>query len=147
MHNILPTTYFFGAIVLVSVLHFALPIFQLIHYPWRFLGLIPLIIGVVLNLAADQAFKKHNTTVKPFERSNVLVTSGVFGISRNPMYTGMMLILFGMAILLGTVFPFIIVAIMGVVFDRRFITLEERMLEEIFGDQFRQYCRCVRKWI
>ena len=45
-----------------------------------------------VNLLADRTFKKHDTTVKPFERSNALVIDGVFGISRNPMCLGMTLI-------------------------------------------------------
>ena len=103
--------------------------------------------GIALNLSADHAFKKYDTTVKPFEQSRVLVTSGVFGISRNPMYAGMMLILFGIAVMLGSIVPFIITAVMGLVFDRLFIDAEEKMLADLFGDEFRQYCRHVRRWI
>jgi len=143
----LPPVYFLAAIVSAVILHYVLPIDQLIRYPWRFIGLIPLVTGIVLNLLADHAFKKYETTVKPFAKSSVLVTGGVFAVSRNPMYAGMMLILFGIAVMLGSLMPFVIVAFTGFLLNRLFVVPEEKMLEEIFGDEFRQYRRRVRKWI
>ena len=147
MKKVLPPTYFLAAIVLALILHFMVPVHQLLSFPWRFLGLAPLVVGIVLNLLADQTFKKHDTTVKPFEESNALVIGGVFNISRNPMYLGMTLILLGIALLLGSATPFGVVIILAVLFDHVFIVPEERMLEETFGDQFRQYRNRVRKWI
>ena len=101
MKNALPPTYFLIAITLEGCLHFLLPLHYFITFPWRLLGLVPIALSIVFNLTADQAFKKHNTTVKPFEKSNVLITDGVFNISRNPMYLGMIFIILGVAIFLG----------------------------------------------
>jgi protein-S-isoprenylcysteine O-methyltransferase Ste14 len=147
MRKLLPPHYFFCAIVLAVVLHFLLPVREILTYPWRLLGLAPLVIGIVLNLLADQAFKKHDTTVKPFEESSVLITEGVFGITRSPMYMGMILILFGVAMLLGSTTPFVVVILLSALLDRMFITPEEQKLEDTFGERFRQYRRRVRKWI
>jgi len=147
MKKPLPPTYFLGAIVLAVILHFLLPLRQLLAFPWRLLGLVPLVIGIVLNLLADRALKQHDTTVKPFEESNALVTGGVFRLTRNPMYLGMTLILLGIAMLLGSATPFAVVPIAGVLFDRVFISPEERMLEDTFGDQFRECRKRVRRWI
>ncbi len=77
MKKPLPPAYFLGAIILSIALHFLLPLRQLLFFPWRLVGLVPMFIGIVLNLLADQAFKKHSTTVKPFEESNALITAGV----------------------------------------------------------------------
>lgn len=85
--------------------------------------------------------------MKPFEESSALVTHGVFRISRNPMYLGMTLMLLGIALFLGSVTPFLVVIALPVIFDRVFISPEERMLEETFGDQFREYRKRVRRWI
>jgi protein-S-isoprenylcysteine O-methyltransferase Ste14 len=147
MKKILPPTYFLLAIALAVVLHFLLPVHQLLVFPWRLLGLLPLAIGIVLNLLADQAFKKSNTTVKPFERSSALVTGGIFGVSRNPMYLGMILIVLGLALLFGSATPFVVVLVFGVVLHRAFVVREERMLEDTFGERFRQYRQRVRRWI
>ena len=147
MKKPLPPTYFLGAIVVAVALHFLVPVWQVFLFPWRLIGIGPLLIGIVLNLIADQSFKKRNTTVKPFEESSELVTGGVFGVTRNPMYLGMTLILLGIALLLGSATPLVVVIVLAVLFDRAFIAPEEKILEQTFGDQFREYRERVRKWI
>ena len=147
MRRPLPPHYFLGAILLAVILHFLLPVPGLVTFPWRLLGLAPLVIGIVLNLLADQSFKKHNTTVKPFEDSSALVTDGVFKITRNPMYLGIILILFGVAMLLGSAAPFAVVLLLAALLDRVFIAPEEQKLEDTFGERFQHYRRRVRRWI
>lgn len=147
MRKTLPPTYFFGALVLAIALHLLLPLRQLLSFPWRLTGFAPLAIGILLNLLADRAFKRHETTVKPLEKSSALVTERVFGISRNPMYLGMTLILLGVALLLGSLTPFAMVIALPILLDRVFISPEETMLEETFGDRFQEYCERVRRWI
>jgi protein-S-isoprenylcysteine O-methyltransferase Ste14 len=135
------------ALILTVPLHFLLPIKQILLFPWSLLGLFPLVIGVILNLWADKSFKKHDTTVKPFLESTALITTGVFRITRNPMYLGMVTMILGVAILLGSAGPFLVVPILGIIFQRVFINPEERMLAATFGERFRQYRRRVRRWI
>ncbi len=147
MKRPLPPTYFLGAIILAVAVHFILPVQQLLHFPRRLIGLLPLLLGILLNLLADQAFKKHDTTVKPFEESTALVTSGVFSFTRNPMYLGMTLILFGVAAMLGSATAFLVVLLLAALLDRVFIIPEEEMLDETFGEQFRQYRGRVRRWL
>ena len=147
MGKLLPPSYFFGALLLAVVLHFLPPGYQLLTFPWRLLGLAPLVIGIVLNVLADQAFKKYATSVKPFEKSSTLVTGGVFRVTRNPMYLGMILILFGVAMLLGSASPFVAVPPLVALLDRVFIAPEEHMLEDTFGERFLQYRKPVRRWI
>jgi protein-S-isoprenylcysteine O-methyltransferase Ste14 len=147
MRKLLPPAYFLCTISLAVILHFSLPGRQILTSHWRLVGLAPLVIGVTLNLLADRAFKKHDTTVKPFEESTALVTDGVFGITRNPMYLGMVLILFGVSMLLGSAAPFAVVLILAALLDRVFIAPEEQKLQDTFGEQFRQYRKRVRRWI
>ena len=90
MTNRLPAAdLFLASLVLMAACAFALPIAPLLSWPWRATGLVPIAAGVLLNLAADRALKDLGTTVKPFERSSALATNGVFRLSRNPMYLGM----------------------------------------------------------
>lgn len=147
MKRVLPPTYFLIAILVAICLHLFIPLRQLLVFPWRLVGVLPLLAGIVLNLVADQSFKKRNTTVKPFEKSSALVTDRVFGFSRNPMYLGMTLILLGVALLLGSLTPLAVVIALPVLLDRLFIVPEERMLEASFGDEFRRYRQRVRRWV
>ena len=145
--RILPPSYFFAALLVMAALHFLSPVAQLVSYPWQLLGLAPLLGGVALELIADSAFKKHRTTVKPFEKSAKLITDGVFYLSRNPMYLGFVLILVGMATLMGSLTPYAVIPVFAVLLDRVFVKVEERMLEEKFGQAWLQYKASVRRWI
>ena len=107
----------------------------------------PLGLGILLNLLADKTFTRNKTTVKPFEKSTTLVTGGVFCISRHPMYLGMVLILFRLAILLGKLTPFLIPFLYVPLMNTVYIGTEERMLEETFGDRWLEYKSKVRRWI
>jgi protein-S-isoprenylcysteine O-methyltransferase Ste14 len=147
MKKTLPPVYFSGAIIVEVMLHFLLPLHQFPVFPWRLLGIVFLVIGLVLNALTALTFKKHKTTVRPFEKSTALVTGGVFKISRNPMYLGMSLILLGAGALLGSASPFAVVPVFIALLDRIFIIKEEQKLENTFGDQYRQYRNRVRRWI
>jgi protein-S-isoprenylcysteine O-methyltransferase Ste14 len=131
----------------IVLLHYLMPVFKIAQYPWNILGIIPLVMGVFLNLSADAAFKKEQTTVKPFERSTALVTTGVFRISRHPMYLGMVLILLGIAILMGSLTPLFVITVFGILIELVFVRTEERMLEEQFGPAWLAYKKKVRKWV
>jgi protein-S-isoprenylcysteine O-methyltransferase Ste14 len=143
----LPPTYFYVAIVLIIVLHVLVPGPQVFSSPWRYLGVIPLILGSAFSVLADQAFKRFGTTVKPFEESTCLVTDGVFRLSRNPMYLGFVLLLAGLVMLLGSTTPWIVVVIFPFLMELHFIRAEETMLEARFGDAWLQYKQRVRKWL
>ncbi len=144
--RVLPPVYLLFSLITIFLLHFLIPAGEIAAYPWNLLGLLPLLLGIALNLIADAAFKREQTTVKPFEQSSALVVTGVFRISRHPMYLGMVLILLGVAILLGSVTPLFIVAIFGVLLELVFVRAEERMLEEQFGATWLAYKKRVRKW-
>ena len=145
--RILPPTYLLAAIVAIGVMHVALPIWRFIPHPWSYLGLLLLVAGLALNGIADAAFKRAGTTVKPFDEPAALVTTGAFRVSRNPMYLGFVLILGGIALLLGSFSPWVVVAVFAVAMDRLFIRHEERALEQRFGAAWSEYRAKVRRWL
>ncbi len=145
--KILPPAYFAVALGAMAGLHFVWPVAQYLSYPGILVGLVPLGIGFVLNLAADRQFKRHQTTVKPFQRSSALVTGFPFSVSRNPMYVGLTLWLVGLALMMGTVTPWVVVIVFQIVMDLRFVRAEERMLAETFGSEWESYRARVRRWI
>jgi protein-S-isoprenylcysteine O-methyltransferase Ste14 len=146
-HRPFPFFYMFLSLIAMTILRFALPGARVVPFPWNFLGLLPLLAGVWLNLAADRAFQRAETTVKPFQVSSALITKGVFCISRNPMYLGMVLILVGIAILMGSLAPFVVLAVFGILVHVIFIRIEERMLAEKFGEAWVAYRAKVRRWL
>jgi protein-S-isoprenylcysteine O-methyltransferase Ste14 len=145
--RVLPPTYLLGAIVTMIALHLLLPLKRIVVWPWSILGVLSLVFGLALNLIADASLKRHATTVKPFEESSSLVTTGVYRVCRHPMYLGFALLLTGIAVLLGSLTPFFVVAVFVVLMEAIFIRAEERMLEEKFGAAWHSYRAKVRRWI
>lgn len=142
-----PPFYLYTALLFMIILHIWIPVIHFISYPFTLIGLIPLVYGVILNLLADASLKKEDTTVKPLLETRVLITAGIYKLTRNPMYLGFGLILLGAAILLGSLSPFLIVFFYPVFMDTIFIRFEEQKLEEKFGGIWTEYKNHVRRWI
>ena len=79
--------------------------------------------------------------------SHRMKSPAIPGRFRHPMYLGFVLILGGIAILLGSVTPYGIVVGFAVFIDLNFIRIEERMLEAEFGDKWMSYKAKVRRWV
>ena len=143
----MPPTWMFVAMIIMLISNFIFPLVWIVPPLWNLLGLVLLASGVILNLIADNAFKQVGTTVKPYQESSSLVTSGVFQISRNPMYLGMVLILLGIAVLLRSLSPFLVIILFAILIDRIHIRVEEQMLEEEFGPNWEAYKAKTRRWL
>lgn len=108
--------------------------------------------GVGMILAAVKLFQQKETTYKfdevPTEASTptALVTEGVYGFSRNPMYAGMVLILAGIAAWFATPWVFIAPTAFFLTAHYFFIPKEEQLLEAVFGEVYTAYGRHVRRW-
>jgi len=145
--RILPPVYSFAALAIMVVLDRFLPLLRLIEPPLTYLGWASFALGLAIAIAGKRQFDRANTTIKPFETSTALVTHGVFAFSRNPMYLSMILGLLGVFVVLGSLTPLAAVPVFFLIIRRRFIAVEERMLEEAFGDDYRAYKSRVRRWL
>jgi len=145
--KLMPPAYFLAALVLMVALHFIAPLAVAIPDPWYWVGVPLIVLGILFVIAPARKFDVAGTTIKPFQESTALVTSGFFAVSRNPMYLGMTLMLAGIAMLLRSASPFVVVLAFPIVIDRRFIVFEEQSLERTFGADFRQYKARVRRWL
>ena len=103
--------------------------------------------GLAVVLIAANVFRRAGTGIVPFSESTALVTSGIYRYTRNPMYLGMVLILAGLAIKLGSLSAWIPIPVFVVVIQQQFIRNEEIFLTGIYGDEFLEYKRRVRRWI
>jgi protein-S-isoprenylcysteine O-methyltransferase Ste14 len=131
------------ALAMVSP-HFAVPAGLRIT-----VGLLLVAAGLALNIAGIMAVRRFKTTFNPLrpDTTTALVSSGLFGVSRNPMYLGFLVMLLGWAAYLAS--P---VALFGpvifVLYITRFqIVPEERTLSSLFGASFADYRSKVRRWL
>ena len=123
-------------IVAMLALDYFLPGKALLVPPWTWAGVLPLLLGLTMVVGGKLLFDKRETTIRPFEESSMLVTGGMFALSRNPIYVGFLVLLTGVGVLLGSLTPFIAVPAMWLILDRRFIPVEEAMLEQTFGEEY-----------
>ena len=105
--------------------------------------------GFLIALLALREFKVVDTTVNPQEpeSATALVSAGIFGRTRNPMYVGLLLILAGWGVWLGSLSNLVVILLFIVVITELQIKPEEAALEKIFGEDYQRYCERVRRWV
>lgn len=144
---ILPPFLAMGFIGVMAALHAFAPGLRLVEASLTRAGWVPIALGIGFAVAARRQFVKADTTIKPFHTSSALVTHGVFALSRNPMYTSLTAALVGVFVLLGTLTPGLVIPVFVWIIRTRVIAVEEAMLEETFGDEYRAYKSRVRRWL
>lgn len=145
--RVLPPIYFFIALVVIFGLHYLLPIALLRGAVWLYLGVALISSSVLFIVVSARLFDKRGTTIKPFEESTALVMTGPFKYSRNPMYLGMVGVLMGLAVVLGTATPVVVIPVFVWLITRRFVLAEEAALEARFGDEYTEYRNRVGRWL
>ena len=107
------------------------------------------LLAVVINLTAIFSFIKNKTTINPVKphTATSLVTSGAFTFSRNPMYLGLLLFLFGFALQVNIIGGVPLLILFVLYLNAFQILPEERAMLEVFGDEYREYMKKVRRWI
>ena len=138
-------TLIFGLIIFFSKSLF--PIFKFNNS--NYVSLIFLIFGFIILITAVKSFKKHQTTINPLnpDQASTLVNSGIFSFTRNPMYLGMLFILLSISFnfnILGGIIICFLFKIYITIFQ---IMPEEEAMEKIFGKDFVEYKKKVRRWV
>ena len=112
-------------------------------------GSFMIIIGLIIILSAINLFKKYQTTITPLNPSNAtkLITDGIYKFSRNPMYLGLLLVLFGISIILNPIGGFFFISLFILYLNFMQIIPEENAMVDLFKDEFLEYRKNVRRWI
>lgn len=108
-----------------------------------------LVIGGCLAMAGVFGLKKANTTFNPAspDQASVLVCTGIYRYTRNPMYTGLLFGLFAWACYLDNPLSLLLVFAFSLYMTRFQIKPEERILKSIFGKEYALYKNRVRRWL
>jgi protein-S-isoprenylcysteine O-methyltransferase Ste14 len=107
------------------------------------------LMGIGMAVSGVVAFRRAKTTVNPTkpETTSSLVSSGIYRVTRNPMYTGLLFVLFAWAIYLSSAWA-LLGPVCFVLYIGRFqIAPEERALSALFGDAYAAYKSRVRRWL
>ena len=144
-----PPVYAIGIGVIMWLLNRYFPVANIIETPWNRVGIAIIIAAVSLDLWSLFLFLKKHTTPNPMKPENTtgIVTGGLYQYTRNPMYLGLLIILFGFAMWLGSLTPFLMLPVFYYVITEMQIKPEERMLEKNFGNEYLNYKNSVRRWL
>jgi protein-S-isoprenylcysteine O-methyltransferase Ste14 len=127
--------------------HYVVPVRIVVRRPCSYLGVIPMVLGLILATRAAAEFRRAGTGFALRGGSSALVTSGPFRFSRNPMYLAMLTWLLGLAVLLGSLVAFVFPVLFWLLASLLVIPLEERRTERLVGERFLEYKRDVRRWL
>lgn len=105
--------------------------------------------AAVFDVPALLAFRRSRTTVDPLRphRAQTLVIGGVYQLSRNPMYVGLLLMLVAWAVFLDALWPFVAPVLFVFYVNRFQIEPEEKALAQLFGAEYSTYCARVPRWL
>ncbi len=102
--------------------------------------------GLYLVLWSAVWFWKRKTTIEPRHTPKALIIEGPYKINRNPIYSGMTVILLGIALWMGALTALFPVLAYPWIISRRFIRDEESTIRDEFGDEAAEYFDKTRRW-
>ena len=134
--------------ILVDIVTFPADI---IPQPYNLIGLLLIPGGLILIIWANYVLlhigKIGLRNREPMQRPSTLVLAGPFRFTRNPIYLGNLLMLLGLIIVWSSVVTAILTVLVYIIFRYLFIKKEEGILEEEFGEEYREFKARVRRWI
>jgi len=111
------------------------------------LGLLIILTGLMFAGPAIRQFFKTKNSIMPIKPASTLQTSGVYAISRNPMYLGLVFIYLGLALIFGNWWTLFLLPVLIGLIQYFVISREENYLLRAFGDSYADYKKKVRRWI
>ena len=143
-----PPLLFLFAILIGSVLDWLLPLpFPASDVAHWIIGGLLVLTGLALALAGIRNFTRAGTPVRTIKPTVALVTTGIHGWSRNPIYLGLFLLYAGIGVAAQSPWILILVLPLALVIRYGVVAREEAYLERRFGDAYRDYKARVRRWL
>lgn len=137
----------FSLIAIAFALQYAMPI------EWPALPSSPVVAallssaGFAIMIRAWWLFRKFGTAICPTEETTRLITDDVYRLTRNPMYLGILMMLVGIAMLVGSVFFYLVPVVFFLIINQVFCPYEEAKLRAGYEEVFSDYASDVRRWI
>ncbi|MEL7311327.1 MAG: isoprenylcysteine carboxylmethyltransferase family protein [Pseudomonadota bacterium] len=123
-------------------------------WTWETPARFPIAVGLVIAGAGIAAvgvlqFRRNRTTINPLQpdKASTLVTDGIYRVTRNPMYLGLLCFLLAWGIWLGSPLAILIALVFIPILNRSQILPEERALRQRFGEKFSAYVATTRRWL
>jgi protein-S-isoprenylcysteine O-methyltransferase Ste14 len=147
---VFPPVILLSALVLACALQWPVPLGWIAEFDrgWRFgSGTFFVMAGLLTTSAGRRALLRHGTNINPSLPTTTLVTEGVFGLIRNPLYVGMSAALCGIALIFALDWLLLLIVPSCVVLHFAVVRREERYLERKFGEAYRRYKERVPRYL
>ena len=136
-----------GLLVLSYILgEFIFPKYPLI-YLINLIGIIGLLISIGIFLSGFNIFKSYNENPNPTSTSKVLIKTGIFAYTRNPIYLSFIIFFISMFLIFENVAYILTAFGLSIWIHYWIIKLEENYLQNLFSDEFLSYKRSVKRWL
>tara|TARA_B100000963_G_scaffold191976_1_gene167047 strand:+ start:456 stop:896 length:441 start_codon:yes stop_codon:yes gene_type:complete len=145
--KIYPPLMVLAGIITQLLIGYIAPVEPILSETWQYIGSALMALAFATILLAARSFRKHETTIIPDGQPSLLLESGLFAYSRNPIYLAMAVLLIGSGLAIGQIWALIIVPIFVLLVQQIWIVKEEENLEVEFGQFYRNYKMKVRRWL
>lgn len=136
-----------GFLLVGGVVHWFVPLGVTVSPASRIAGMALVALALPLAAVAIHAMIRAKTHFDPYKPSTSLLTGGIYGFSRNPMYVALLTLAAGIALLCNSAWMLMGLIPAALVLRFGVVAREERYLERRFGDEYRRYRARVRRWL
>lgn len=109
-------------------------------------GIALVLVGVAVVWSAAVSMNRHKTAIHPAGVTTTIVSEGIYGRTRNPMYISFTLIYSGILLMFNAWFGFVLLIPLLVLVEKGIIEREEHYLTRKFGNEYLTYKKQVRRW-
>ena len=134
-------------LIFATVFHASFPAQSSYLYSSAFLSVALVSAGFAVMMLAWWQFKERKVAICPTADTDYLITDGIYRLTRNPMYLGMVTMLGGVAVFFGTLPFYAVTIVYFILIDRWFCPYEEEKLLATFERDYDAYRSKVRRWV
>ena len=142
-----PPALYAGTLLLGLIFSFIFPMAFLPRVAALIFGIITAICAALLAVSAFRTMNRAQTGINPSLPTTTIVSDGVFGFSRNPIYLSLTLLYVGIALIFNAFWALLLLLPLLVVVQNGIIKREENYLERKFGAEYSSYKTRVRRWL
>ena len=143
----LPTVVMALSGAVFSIILGIIPFFEYIKFPFTLIGILISLTGFAVIIWSMFLYKENGTPINETEKPNVMITTGPFKFTRNPIYLGELLILIGVAFIVGNLLSFISPIVYFISINFYYLPEEENVMEQTFGADYLGYKHSARRWL
>ena len=142
-----PPLIYLGALIAGAAANYFFPLPFLPNFAAQIAGVLLIASAILIFAAAFQLFKRAKTNLEPWKPTTAIVSDGIYGFSRNPIYLAFTLFYAGIALLFNSLWTLALLVPVLLVIHYGVILREEAYLERKFGIEYLNYKERVRRWL